>query len=222
MTPDGALVVARSHDHDLAKVQLRDGMRAVRSNDLWPAITHDIIVDSWTVQQARKAQDRVLSLVHELDVACVVVTDLVRVCSPGALPALRWLVRLHDETEAGLISCNEHWFSTALHGPEAQACILQLAEHILEDSRIHEGRKTRRAARWLRAHGALRAYRPRWGKGRLANATDLNHVHELRAQDHSIRSISNITGLSKSQVGRIVRDELKPDDLPVIKGGSNP
>jgi DNA invertase Pin-like site-specific DNA recombinase len=51
--------------------------------------------------------------------------------------------------------------------------------------------------------------RATWGKGKLATTEQVEKVKTMKQSGHSVRAISRATGLSKSQVDRLVRGEVK-------------
>lgn len=159
----------------------------------------------WEPEEAERVRRETLAVIERGEATVLMVWAWDRWSREGPEAAFRLLSHLEKHLGAEFYSLQEPFLSTATSDPALRPLIISLISWAAnyESSRKSERIRARAASKRHRA-GTL-GEKARWGGGRLASADEIVSVKALRAGGQSLRDIARTTGLSKSQVDRILK-----------------
>jgi len=168
-------------------------------------------MSAWDEISAAEVRRRALAPIVTGKADTLAVWSLDRICRGGIEAAFALLRELEEHLGADLFSLQEPFLSTATADRQTRELMVAMLSWVAkwESQRKSERLKAKVATKRNRA-GAL-GQRAGWGGGAkgghggvLASTEDVARVRELRADGKTLRAIAIETGLSKSQVGRLL------------------
>lgn len=173
----------------------------------------ELETSAWTPVAAQRVRNAVLDPVRDGHADVVAVWALDRVVRGGIVDAFRFLRQLEDHLGARFYSVQESFLSTATASPAERDVLLSMRAWMdeRESSRISE--RVRKKVQSKRNRAGVLNERAVWGEGELATPLELQMVHHLTELGYSRREVARRLDLSKSQVQRIVKNDLRPEDV---------
>lgn len=187
-------------------------LRAAAARLGWVVVEEIALKQSaWDEASAADVRRRALAPIVAGKADTLAVWSLDRVCRGGIEAAFRLLRELEEHLGADFFSLQEPFLCTATADKQTRELMVSLLAWVArwESSRKSERLKAKANSKRNRA-GAL-GQRAGWGGGTkgshggvLASAEDVERVRALRSAGKTVRAIAAETGLSKSQVGRLL------------------
>lgn len=191
----------------------RAQLRALRSAaDRLAWLVVDVVElrqSAWDEKSALEVQERVLEPIRAGKADTVMVWALDRLIRRDPLETMLFINRLEKHYGASLYSLQEPFLSTA-SDPEIRKLLLPIVAWIAEQESRRRSARVRQKVETKRIQAGNLGERAKWGRGRLASTQEIRDVLELGRKRLSIRQISRSTGLSKSQVQRILSSQAPP------------
>lgn len=180
-------------------------LRAAAQRHGWEVVEEIGLVQSaWTTESAIEVRRRALKPIVEGKADILVVWSLDRLVRGGIEVAFAFLRELEGHLGASLFSLQEPFLSTAAGDRQTRELMISLIAWVARWESERKSERLRAKVRTKRSRSEVIGQRAIWGRGKLASEEDISRVRELRAAGRSVREIATETGLSKSQVGRLL------------------
>lgn len=167
-----------------------------------------LVLSAWDDEAAAEVLHRAIAPIIAGRADVLMVWSWDRLSRGGIAEAFRVLHLLEEHHGAGFYSLQEHHLSTATIDRSSRELLLaNAAWHAKWESQRRSDRLVAKATS-KRTRSASLGERAIWGPGRLATPAEVEAVKEAAGKE-SVRAIAARLGLSKSQVGRILRGEVK-------------
>ena len=127
----------------------------------------------------------------------------------GVEGAFRELRYLEDHLGAAFYSLQEPFLSTATADKAQRELLLSLVSWIAKQESQRKSERLRAKVASKRARSEQLGQRGVWGAGHLASDSDVARVRALAAAGKTVRAIAVEVELSKSQVGRLIREQVR-------------
>ena len=185
-------------------------LRAAADRLAWRVVdVVELRQSAWDEASAREVQERVLEPIRQGKADTIMVWALDRLIRRDPLETMLFINRLEKHYGAALYSLQEPFLSTAAD-PEIRKLLLPIVAWIAEQESRRRAERVREKVRSKRIQAANLGERATWGRGRLATPKEISTVLESGRRGRSVREIASRTGLSKSQVQRILRAGVGP------------
>ena len=185
-------------------------LRAAADRLAWRVVdVVELRQSAWDEASAREVQERVLEPIRQGKADTIMVWALDRLIRRDPLETMLFINRLEKHYGAALYSLQEPFLSTAAD-PEIRKLLLPIVAWIAEQESRRRSERVREKVRSKRSQAANLGERATWGRGRLATPKEISTVLEFGRRGRSVREIASRTGLSKSQVQRILRAGVGP------------
>ena len=185
-------------------------LRAAADRLAWRVVdVVELRQSAWDETSAREVQERVLEPIRQGKADTIMVWALDRLIRRDPLETMLFINRLEKHYGAALYSLQEPFLSTAAD-PEIRKLLLPIVAWIAEQESRRRSERVREKVRSKRSQAANLGERATWGRGRLATPKEISTVLEFGRRGWSVREIASRTGLSKSQVQRILRAGAGP------------
>ncbi len=180
-------------------------LRAAADRLAWRVVdVVELRQSAWDGTSAREVQERVLEPIRAGRGDTIMVWALDRLIRRDPLETMLFINRLEKHYGAALYSLQEPFLSTAAD-PEIRKLLLPIVAWIAEQESRRRSERVREKVRSKRIQAANLGERATWGRGRLATPKEISRVLEFGRRGRSVREVASRTGLSKSQVQRILR-----------------
>ncbi len=180
-------------------------LRAAADRLAWRVVdVVELRQSAWDETSAREVQERVLEPIRAGRADTIMVWALDRLIRRDPLETMLFINRLEKHYGAALYSLQEPFLSTA-SDPEIRKLLLPIVAWIAEQESRRRSERVREKVRSKRIQAANLGERATWGRGRLATPKEISTVLEFGRRGRSVREVASRTGLSKSQVQRILR-----------------
>lgn len=211
-----ALLVARVST-DATRQDLDSQLVALRSaadrHDWTVCDELELETSAWTPGAAQRVRDAVFDPVRQGHADVVAVWALDRVVRGGIADAFRFLRQLEDHLGARFYSVQESFLSTATASPAERDVLLSLRAWMAEQESNRISDRVRAAVRSKRNRAGVLNERATWGEGELATPLELEMIHHFTDLGYSRREVAKRLDLSKSQVQRIVANDIRAEDV---------
>ena len=199
-------VSTRDKDQD-PESQLRP-LRAVAERKGWVSEEVAFKQSRYDEDSYREVREAIMERLRagRFDVLAVWAWD--RLSRQGAEEAFRFLRELEEHLGARFFSLQEPFLCTEA-GREQRELLLPIVAWVANRDSVRKSDRLVAKAQTKRNRAAAVGERATWGKGKLATTEQVEKVKTMKQSGHSVRAISRATGLSKSQVDRLVRGEVK-------------
>lgn len=179
-------------------------LRAAAARLGWTVVKEvPLKLSAWDEAAAADVRRQALAAIEAGEADTLMIWAWDRFSREGIEGAFRELRYLEDHLGAALWSLQEPFLSTAAPREQRELLLSIIAWAARwESQRKSERLKAKVASKRARAESL--GQRARWGRGVVASLAEIARVHELRDAGGTVRSIATATGLSKSQVGRIL------------------
>lgn len=158
-------------------------------------------------QSAAEVEAAIIARLSKGDIDVLMVWALDRVTRRGVEAAFRFLRVLETHHQVRFFSLQEPILSTDSPSAEQREVILALIAWAAKwDSGRKSDRQVAKATQKRDSSGRL-GQRAVWGKGRMATPAEVATI--LARRDEGIRPLARELGLSKSQVERILKGEVR-------------
>ena len=180
-------------------------LRAAAARLGWDVVEEVALkMSAWDESSAAEVRRRALAPIVEGRADTLAVWALDRVCRGGIEAAFALIAELEQHLGANLFSLQEPFLSTATADRQSRELMVAMMSWVAkwESQRKSERLKAKVHSKKLKAEQL--GQRALWGRGHVASDADVARVRELRATGLTVREIAAETGLSKSQVGRLL------------------
>lgn len=211
-----ALLVARvsedatQQDLDSQLIALR---RAADRHDWTVEDELKIEISAWTPKSAARVKEKVLDPFRQGRADVLAVWKLDRVVRGGIIPTLRFLRELEDHLGGLFYSVQEPFLSTATASPQMRELLATLRGWQAEQESNDISQRVRAKIRTKRNRAGVLNERATWGEGELATPLELEMVHHFTDLGYSRREVAKRLDISKSQVQRIVANDIRAEDV---------
>jgi DNA invertase Pin-like site-specific DNA recombinase len=161
-------------------------------------------MSAWDEASAAEVRRKALAPIVAGRADTLVVWALDRVCRGGIEAAFSLLGELEEHLGADLFSLQEPFLSTATADRQSRELMVAMLSWVAKWESQRKSERLKAKVQSKRAKAEQLGQRALWGRGRLATNQDAARVRELSAAGQSVRKIAAETGLSKSQVQRLL------------------
>lgn len=168
-------------------------------------------MSAWDATAAAEVRRRALAPIVDGRADTLMVWALDRVCRGGIEAAFAFLRELEQHLGADLYSLQEPFLCTAGTDRQTRELMIALLSWLAKWESERKSERLKATVRTRRNRAAAIGQRAGWGGGArgsrggvLASAEDVARVVALKAEKKSVRAIAAATGLSKSQVQRLL------------------
>lgn len=168
---------------------------------------------AWDEASAAEVRRRALAPIVEGRADTLMVWSLDRLVRGGIESAFAFLRELEGHLGASLFSLQEPFLSTATSDRQTRELMVALLSWVAKWESQRKSERLRAKVATKRSRSEHIGQRALWGRGRLASDDDVARVRELRGAGKTMRQIAAETGLSKSQIGRLL---VNADAVPSV------
>jgi DNA invertase Pin-like site-specific DNA recombinase len=161
-------------------------------------------MSAWDETSAAEVRRRALAPIREGRADVLAVWALDRVCRGGIEAAFSLLAELEQHLGGDLYSLQEPFLSTATADKQTRELMIAMLSWVAKWESQRKSERLKAKVQTKRAHAEAVGQRALWGRGHVATEADTAKVRELKGSGMKIRAIATATGLSKSQVQRLL------------------
>lgn len=188
-------------------------LRAAAERHGWVVVKEvSLKLSAWDDVKARQVREAVLAPIRAGEADGVAVWCFDRVVRGGIDVAFSFLRELEEHHGAVFFSLQEPFLSTATADRQTREIMLSLVAWVAKWESERKSERLKAKAAEKRRRAAAIGQRAKWGMGSLASLEDRARVMALRASGGTVRGIAGDTGLSKSQVQRIIKEESSDNE----------
>jgi DNA invertase Pin-like site-specific DNA recombinase len=171
-------------------------------------VAEEVVVEglsAWNPKTAAEVKRRFLAPIIAGSADTLAVWALDRATRGGIGPTLAFLREVEDHLGAAIFSLQEPWASSATQDPSSRELVVSLMAWMAKQESDHKSARVRAKVHTKRNRAGALGQSAKWGDGQLASEVEIGLARNMWKNGRSVRGIAGVTGMSKSQVGRIVK-----------------